>query len=181
MEEQNQTTEEKTVLDEEFLEKPGVDMFADDELDDFDYDEYIKERHLMYLKLLEDNKYDDHSPFLIGDKSMRAVRKFKIKTSLGNRINLGDQLAGISVSIPGFYNIPDTTFFMIYKEDEVKEFAELVDNIWSDFVEDIAENKAVKWHDFYDEYCFMSMQEEYYTFFKNANNINFSHNILDYL
>lgn len=178
MDKQELTTIE---LDEDFLEKLGIDLFEDEELEDFDYSEYLSERRQSYLNQIESNKYNDHSPFLVSDKSMRVVRKFGIKTSIGNPIYLGDQLGGMELTIPGFYQVPDVTFYMIYKESEVDEFGELVDNIWTDFIEDVSENQAVKWHDFYDEYYFMSMQEKYYLFLKNANNINKSHNIFDYL
>ena len=173
--------EQKTEMDEDLLEQLGVDLLDDDELEELDFGKYLEERRQMYLKKIEDNSHDDHSPFLIGDKSMSAVRKFGIKTSLGNNIYLGDQLGGMTLMIPGFYQVPDVTFYMIYKEEEIEEFGELVDNIWSDFVEKVSENKAVIWHDFYDEHYFMSMKEKYYSFFQNANNINMSHNIFDYL
>ena len=163
------------------MEDIGIELLEDDELDDFDYDKYVSDRDNLYKDHVDKNSFHVHSPFLITNKCMRVVRNYGIKTTLGNQIHLGDQMAGMAIIIPGFYRVPDETFYLIYKEEEIEDFGELVDNIWSDFCNTVSENKATMWHDFYDTYYFMSLTEKYYKFLENANNINLSHNILDYL
>lgn len=168
-------------IENEELEDIGIEILEEDEIDDFDYEEYLSDRDILYREHVVNNANHVHSPFLVSDRCMRVVRKFGIKTTLGNDIHLGDQMAGVVIVVPGFFQVPDEAFYLIYKENEAEVFGDLVDNIWSDFVNTTSQNEAIMWHDFYDTYHFMSLKEKYYKFLETANNINISHNIFDYL